>query len=369
MLFSTVLVYGNLSRRVFSLFQLVRLLAFARISVSRCVGTSVSGARPPGSRDVRRTRHAHFLRTRGSSITGGPPQFARAMCDDEARHNPLLRDRGESVVPDVPSSSDSDDSDVDLEGEAHKARASRWHHERERSVRAAREMHVLESIRTARITQAAMDRETQKLRLRLEKEDVNRWANDTSTRTHERAAERAADTLHHSYEVRGEWSDSHDDNTNVESEMASWRVHDVEWIQFAKITARMKRTIKNKMNEFGDDGGGDEDKNNSAHHILFSDVPWPPCSGASAISIVSKVESMKNPGLNSNECRKKAWRALSLRWHPDKFLGKFAPVLSIGNVDSAISQEITGYETHASAIAHKVRTIAQEINDAWSEGR
>jgi hypothetical protein len=60
------------------------------------------------------------------------------MCDDdaEARHNPLLRDLGCDVSHG--ESSDSDESDVDMEEQAHRERVSRWRYERERSAGAAR---------------------------------------------------------------------------------------------------------------------------------------------------------------------------------------------------------------------------------------
>jgi len=70
---------------------------------------------------------------------------------------------------------------------------------------------------------------------------------------------------------------------------------------------------------------------------------------------------------------KREYRKLALRWHPDKFEGKFGNALSAvacvgdddGERDGGSERDGVG-ETHAQRIRRRVRCIAQEINDAWS---
>ena len=70
---------------------------------------------------------------------------------------------------------------------------------------------------------------------------------------------------------------------------------------------------------------------------------------------------------------KRAFRKASLRWHPDKFEGRFGGVLCAESVESVGSVGRLGDddggvagETHADAIRRRVRAISQQINDSWS---
>ena len=68
--------------------------------------------------------------------------------------------------------------------------------------------------------------------------------------------------------------------------------------------------------------------------------------------------------------RRRAFRTLSLRWHPDKFHAAHGARLR-GDGDGAAAGEphpdlaLEPGETHAEAVARRVRGIAQALNDAW----
>ena len=297
-----------------------------------------------------------------------------AMCDDdaEARHNPLLRDLGCDVSHG--ESSDSDESDVDMEEQAHRERVSRWRYERERSAGAAREMHVLQAIRVARETRDAMDRSNHLLRLRLERDDSALWADDITAQQRERAAAGAADTLHSVYTSRDEWAAMDGDKHTHEMAMEKWRAHDAAWVVFAERTLFLKQNLKNKLSIDGDDAFEKQtDQTDDDRGIRFQDVPWPPFSWADAIKVVALLEKLENPNHSNATCRKRAFRKLTLRWHPDKFQAKHGFACSGdalgGNTQGMEPHTTEPNETHANAIARRVRCIAQELNDAWREGK
>jgi hypothetical protein len=80
---------------------------------------------------------------------------------------------------------------------------------------------------------------------------------------------------------------------------------------------------------------------------------------------------------------KRAFKKASLRWHPDKFEGRFGALLCDERYDAAgVHGDGGGFreagatvgeretmqedETQADAIRRRVRCISQQINDAWS---
>ena len=278
------------------------------------------------------------------------------MCDrDERRHNPLARAMAGfasgSAASSSESESESDDSACDFAGEEHRARLSRWRLERERATRAAREMETLVAIRAARERREAASLQTRAFRVALEREDTKRWAEDVETRAVERAAERAAETLHEAYEA-SEASDhdftgpthhakAADDDAR---ERAAWDAHEAEWRAFVR---------------------------SSRAPLGVSDVPWPPSTGEAAIAAVARLERRKaKENVPIATARRRAFRTLSLRWHPDKFHAAHGARLS-GDGDGAAAGEphpdlaLEPGETHAEAVARRVRGIAQALNDAW----
>ena len=276
------------------------------------------------------------------------------MCDrDELRHNPLARAMagfasGSAASSESESESESDDSACDFAGEEHRARLSRWRLERERATRAAREMETLVAIRAARERREAASFQTRAFRVALEREDTKRWAEDVETRAVERAAERAAETLHDAYEA-SEASDhdftgptppakaAYDDAR----ERAAWDAHEAEWRAFVR---------------------------SSRAPLEVSDVPWPPSTGEAAIAAVARLERRKAPeNVTLATARRRAFRTLSLRWHPDKFHAAHGARLRGDGARAAGENDLAlePGETHAEAVARRVRGIAQELNDAW----
>ena len=284
-----------------------------------------------------------------------------AMCDrDERRHNPLARELADfSSDADASSSeseSESDDSAWDFAGEEHRARLSRWNLERERATRAAREIETLEAIRAARERREAASFQTRAFRVALEREDTKRWAEDVETCAAERAAERAAETLHEAYEasrvrdVSGSSANVADDTAR---ERAAWDAHEAAWRAF--VDSRASR---------------DAVRDGETRLLSVSDIPWPPSTGEAAIAAVAHLERRKAPSVSLATARRRAFRTLSLRWHPDKFHA--AHGFRLRRDHGRDAREPFAFEpgeTHAEAVTRRVRGIAQELNDAWKTGR
>jgi hypothetical protein len=211
-------------------------------------------------------------------------------------------------------------------------------------------METLVAIRAARERREAASFQTRAFRVALEREDTKRWAEDVETRAMERAAERAAETLHEAYEA-SEASD-HDFTGGTKAadddarERAAWDAHEAEWRAFVRSTRAP---------------------------LGVSDVPWPPSTGEAAIAAVARLERRKAPE-NENvtlaTARRRAFRTLSLRWHPDKFHAAHGARLR-GDCarDAGEPDALEPGETHAEAVARRVRGIAQELNDAWKANR
>lgn len=79
--------------------------------------------------------------------------------------------------------------------------------------------------------------------------------------------------------------------------------------------------------------------------IRMRDVPWP---------ILTSDALGLNPAIASKAQRKQAFRSMSLRWHPDKFLQGFGARL---------------HEAEREAILQRVTEVAQAINSIYQEAR
>ena len=310
------------------------------------------------------------------------------MRDDEARYNPLRRDFSRRDAPEDDDDDDDDDDgevegdeeeeeeELDLAAEAHRARLARLFHRRECETRARAELRALDAIRRARETRAALDVETESARARLEREHTFRWADDATVRAAERAAERAAASLGAAMDEEDAWerarrrtggerrprdrevAGSNPSGGATLRDVAAWERHDVEWAAFEARAARATD---------GDDVAA----------ASVDDVPWPPTRDPrDALSALAAIEAARARGGNRTgnigdarrvvaAAHRRAFRRLSLRWHPDKFNARFGAALRTDGEGGARDGLLEG-ETHADAISRRVYDVAQGVNDAWT---
>ena len=307
---------------------------------------------------------------------------------DERRFNPLCR-RDSDTDPDPDDSDDDDDDDdddsdssgCDLVENAHRARLNdlrRLDRDRE-EIR--RQNETLERIRVARCEQRHMAEELASMRFEAERRHTLAWGDDTDVKRRERAAERAAEAIGDAMdeeELVASTRAGQSSSPNADAEEArDWADHERAWAEF-------ETSVR---------GGA---------RVRVTDVPWPPggpyrggggdVRGGTLASLArrelietgshrrqttdgdDKSQSDKGgPEDRRLAAFRRAFRRASLRWHPDKFEGKFGNALSAdacdvgddGGRDGGSERDGVG-ETHAQRIRRRVRCIAQEINDAWS---
>ena len=322
---------------------------------------------------------------------------------DERRFNPLCR-RDSDTDPDPDDSDDDDDDDdsdssgCDLVENAHRARLNdlrRLDRDRE-EIR--RQNETLERIRVARCEQRHMAEELASMRFEAERRHTLAWGDDTDVKRRERAAERAAEAIGDAMdeeELVASTRAGQSSSPNADAEEArAWADHERAWAEF-------ETSVR---------GGA---------RVRVTDVPWPPggpyrgggggVRGGTLASLArrelvetgshrrkttdgdTKSQSDKGgPEDRRLAAFRRAFRRASLRWHPDKFEGKFGNALSAdacvgdddgesaarwrrlrgdvdgdGERDGGSEKDGVG-ETHAQRIRRRVRCIAQEINDAWS---
>ena len=307
---------------------------------------------------------------------------------DERRFNPLCR-RDSDTDPDADDSDDDDDDDdddsdssgCDLVENAHRARLNdlrRLDRDRE-EIR--RQNDTLERIRVARCEQRHMAEELASMRFEAERRHTLAWGDDTDVKRRERAAERAAEAIGDAMdeeELVASTRAGQSSSPNADAEEAlDWADHERAWAEF-------ETSVR---------GGA---------RVRVTDVPWPPggpyrggggdVRGGTLASLArrelietgshrrqttdgdDKSQSDKGgPEDRRLAAFRRAFRRASLRWHPDKFEGKFGNALSAdacdggddGGRDGGSERDGVG-ETHAQRIRRRVRCIAQEINDAWS---
>tara|TARA_B110000008_G_scaffold273889_1_gene308851 strand:- start:32 stop:1039 length:1008 start_codon:yes stop_codon:yes gene_type:complete len=306
---------------------------------------------------------------------------------DERRFNPLCR-RDSDTDPDPDDSDDDDDDDddsdssgCDLVENAHRARLNdlrRLDRDRE-EIR--RQNETLERIRVARCEQRHMAEELASMRFEAERRHTLAWGDDTDVKRRERAAERAAEAIGDAMdedELVASTRAGQSSSPNADAEEArAWADHERAWAEF-------ETSVR---------GGA---------RVRVTDVPWPPggpCRGGGGdvrggtLASLARRELIETgshrrkttDGDTKSQSDKggpedrrlaafrRAFRRASLRWHPDKFEGKFGNALSAdacvgdddGERDGGSEKDGVG-ETHAQRIRRRVRCIAQEINDAWS---
>lgn len=241
------------------------------------------------------------------------------------------------------------------------------------------------------------------------------WAETAERAKVECAAARAAEAMAAAMEEEETYATVAGGGTgdeDISAMAARWVRHDDAWAAFERrALAKKKKNDENndKNNDDGDDGGGGD-------LIRVSDVPWPPVSRELLPSLAAHelLEIRRRARRHESEAHEKArgdggetgsprlcansrqrWRAshehdgeegvaaaarmtaykrafkkASLRWHPDKFEGRFGALLSDDVVTATSGMESEAMEeageTHAAAIRRRVRVIAQQVNDAWS---
>ena len=304
---------------------------------------------------------------------------------DEARFNPVCR-RARGVDDDSdPSESDtgSDDDDdshsseCDLVENVRQARLNALRRRRDDREEIRRQNETLERIHRARHAEREMAKELSSMRFEAERRHTLAWRDDAEVRDRERAAERAAEAIGDAMDEeeliastqRGAGGDG--GGARAAEEARAWAAHDEAWTAF-------EASVR--------DGA----------RVRTHDVPWPPGhdrgggggggGGGTLLASLARRELVERGGGGvagsfrggSEDGRlaafRRAFKRASLRWHPDKFEGKFGGALC----DDACGDEDDGTggtggaggegrgETHARRIRRRVRCIAQEINDAWS---
>jgi len=324
--------------------------------------------------------------------TPGPgPELRRARPThgvddvDEARFNPLCR-RARGVEDDSdPSESDtgfdddddddSHSSECDLVENVRQARLNALRRRRDDREEIRRQNETLDRIHRARHAEREMAKELSSMRFEAERRHTLAWGDDAEVRDRERAAERAAEAIGDAMDEeeliastrRGAGGDGGGARAAAE-EARAWAAHDEAWAAF-------EASVR--------DGA----------RVRTCDVPWPPghdrglTHGGTLLASLARrelVERGGSPGGAGFSCRggsedrrlaafRRAFKRASLRWHPDKFEGKFGGALcddACGDDDDGgetVGKDGgDGGETHAQRIRRRVRCIAQEINDAWS---
>ena len=308
----------------------------------------------------------------------------------EEADDPSLVGRARSPSPppvsssSSPSSSSSDDSSDDweddaiIEEDARLARLARLRNRRDCAARARAEHATLAEIRRARDDRAALDASLDAARRELERRCTLAWGDDADVARAERAARAAAETL----DAASDAARHAEAEAEAEAEAAAgadaearWRDHERRWAAFER-RCRGESSAESEAE-------ADRDRGSSSHRprprppVRVRDVPWPPASMAEALAIaVASAAASRRAGADDASgrtnarhrggvasARRRAFKRLSLRWHPDKFLARFGRRLA-SDADEGADAGLEPGETHAGAIARRVREIAAELNDA-----
>ncbi|KAI3430982.1 hypothetical protein D9Q98_009386 [Chlorella vulgaris] len=103
-------------------------------------------------------------------------------------------------------------------------------------------------------------------------------------------------------------------------------------------------------------GSSSPSSTNTSGRLAFCDVPWPPLDSAAYLQgliALQQQQQQRAVGQQRDEVRRAARRAYAhacLRWHPDKFVARWGPLLE---------------DSDREAILHQVHELLQSINEAW----
>lgn len=110
-----------------------------------------------------------------------------------------------------------------------------------------------------------------------------------------------------------------------------WEQHELAW------------TIFEKDHDCSDDDGNTT--------IIYDAIPWPPEENSIEQMMIGIAELVTaESGTTGPQALKGAFRLLSLRWHPDKFRGRWEGRIEESNFDQ---------------IFQRVLSISQEVNTAY----
>ena len=267
---------------------------------------------------------------------------ARPTCGvddvDEARFNPLCR-RARGVEDDSdPSESDtgfdddddddSHSSECDLVENVRQARLNALRRRRDDREEIRRQNETLDRIHRARHAEREMAKELSSMRFEAERRHTLAWGDDAEVRDRERAAERAAEAIGDAMDEEELIASTHRGAggdggvARAAEEARAWAAHDEAWAAF-------EASVR--------DGA----------RVRTRDVPWPPGhdrggdggGGGTLLASLARCELVeRGGGGGAGSCRggsedkrlaafRRAFKRASLRWHPDKFEGKFGGAL------------------------------------------
>ena len=250
-------------------------------------------------------------------------------------YNPLWRRRlrrGET---------ESTDEDEDEEKNAAEFAANKREIFRRRLARGHRarleveeQMRRVREVQEGRARRAEMEAEMEEIRRRLTEMDTIENAYSTSQVDAERAAERAAEAMTEALDaqIRGD--------AEAYALMNAWSLYESSW---SNLDERIKKI---RFDE-------------SSQHLVIQmrDIPWPPDESVMLTQMAAlerwtkRDEKKESKHEESSTAYRRAYKRASLRWHPDKFAGKFGKYLD---------------PNHADQICQRVQSISQIINDEWS---
>lgn len=264
------------------------------------------------------------------------------------------------------------------------------------------------------------------------------WAETSDRIAAERAAKMAAEAIDAAMKEEEVYASVGYDTGLNAAQFARWERHELSWEVFERraAAAKKRRRERDERAAVGQDDHDDAFTDDAFTDIRVSDVPWPPESrdmltSLAAFELVGLLREQRSEegeaerreaetrgdgdrdicetengatrrggpqgrrAMSNGNAKvtpsvrltayKRAFKKASLRWHPDKFEGKFGTFLCCerdserrGGGDAAVGRvglhgsarawttTAKECESDADEIRRRVRSISQEINDAWS---